>query len=84
MKHKTWFRLVIKAIGVLMIGLSLRSVMSLLVGFVYQSVQNRSLTLYAPGGNPIPGWNIVPQRATVSARRSERTFETPSSPMETP
>lgn len=59
MKHKTWFRLVIKAIGVLLIGLSLSGVAGMLVGFVYQSIRAGKLTLYSSSGTPIGGMNAI-------------------------
>ena len=59
MKHKTWFRLVIKAIGVLLIGLSLRDIAQLIVGIIYQTIQSGSLRLYSPTGVPIQGMNAI-------------------------
>jgi hypothetical protein len=35
MKHKTWFRLVVKAIGILLFGLGLRDVADLVIGMLY-------------------------------------------------
>ncbi len=63
MKHKTWFRLVLKAIGILLVGLSLPD----LVKFVAQ-MGHFSVGSFASGRFPVPPpptwwwvWNLVPE-----------------------
>ncbi|MCH8344127.1 MAG: hypothetical protein IH983_09070 [Planctomycetes bacterium] len=62
MKHKTWFRLVLKAIGVLLVGLSLPDIVKLVAQMGHFSV-SRS---FASGRFPVPPppnwwwvWNLV-------------------------
>ena len=54
MKHKTWFRLVIKAIGVLLVGLSVENAVYWLARFLDEMGQPIG-TLY-----PNRFWNVVP------------------------
>ncbi len=53
MKHKTWFRLMLKAIGILLIGLSIPRVTEIMIVVVNDALSG--LTPLVPG--PI-GWNL--------------------------
>jgi hypothetical protein len=48
MKHKTWFRLVIKAIGVLLVGLSVPNLISSIVAIIDAVIGAQSWTFYTP------------------------------------
>jgi hypothetical protein len=50
MKHKTWFRLVIKTIGVLLIGLSISGAVTSVVGILDALFIGERWTMYSPYG----------------------------------
>lgn len=48
MRHKTWFRLVIKAIGILLVGFSIPQVITVPVELIVAYVSDGDWTLYSP------------------------------------
>ncbi len=51
MKHKTWFRLVLKATGVLLIGLAVSDLLTLVIGVLDAVVFAERWTMYSPYGS---------------------------------
>jgi hypothetical protein len=48
MKHKTWFRLVLKAIGILLIGFALPDVVTHVIGYARWTAYQRSMMMGEP------------------------------------
>lgn len=55
MKHKTWFRLVLKAIGVMLVAFAIPGIVSGLIMIIDASIRGEQWTLASPYSNVISG-----------------------------